>query len=128
MPPRKRRGNVKPAGQIRQSQIVSTYGPGALVDLPDYAVLVAGLENWAGDGALESHGSGFSRLGRAGLQLHDVRHISVRSHRDAASGEGFQSDGWRSYCASSARREAFSNARPSALSPRARASCSAPTS
>ena len=27
--------------KIRQSQIVSTYGPGALVDLPDYAVLVA---------------------------------------------------------------------------------------
>jgi len=35
--------------KIRQSQIVSTYGPGALVDLPDYAVLVAGLEHWAGD-------------------------------------------------------------------------------
>ena len=38
-----------------------------------------------------------------------------------------QSDGWRSYCASSARREAFSSAWPSALSPSARASCSAPT-
>lgn len=37
---------------IRQSQIVSTYGPGALVDLPDYAVLVAGLEHWAGDAQL----------------------------------------------------------------------------
>lgn len=34
--------------KIRQSQIVTTYGPGALVDLPDYAVLVAGLEHWAG--------------------------------------------------------------------------------
>lgn len=38
--------------KIRQSQIVSTYGPGALVDLPDYAVLVAGLEHWAGDAQL----------------------------------------------------------------------------
>jgi hypothetical protein len=35
--------------RIRQSQIISTYGPGALVDLPDLAVLVAGLEHWAGD-------------------------------------------------------------------------------
>jgi hypothetical protein len=38
--------------KIRQSQIVSTYGPGALVDLPDHAVLVAGLEHWAGDAQL----------------------------------------------------------------------------
>jgi hypothetical protein len=38
--------------KIRQSQIVSTYGPGALVDLPDYAVLVAGLEHWQGESQL----------------------------------------------------------------------------
>jgi Domain of unknown function (DUF1998) len=37
---------------IRQSQIVSTYGPGALVDLPHSAVLVAGLEFWSGDAQL----------------------------------------------------------------------------
>lgn len=36
--------------KIRQSQIVSTYGPGALVDLPDRAVLVAGLGHWIGEG------------------------------------------------------------------------------
>ena len=35
--------------RIRQSQVVSTYGPGALVDLPDEGVLVAGLEHWSGD-------------------------------------------------------------------------------
>ena len=40
MPPRKRRGNVKPAGQIRQSQIVTTFGPGAMVDLPDHAIII----------------------------------------------------------------------------------------
>ena len=38
--------------KIRQSQIISTYGPGALVDLPDQAVLVAGLEHWSGDAQL----------------------------------------------------------------------------
>ena len=37
---------------IRQSQVISTYGPGALVDLPDHAVLVAGLEHWMGDAPL----------------------------------------------------------------------------
>ena len=48
MPPRKRRGNVKPAGQIRQSQIVTTFGPGAMVDLPEHAVIIGGLDHWSG--------------------------------------------------------------------------------
>ena len=48
MPSRKRRGNVKPAGQIRQSQIVTTFGPGAMVDLPDHAVIIGGLDHWSG--------------------------------------------------------------------------------
>ena len=36
--PAKRRGDVRPAGQIRQSQIVTTFGPGAMVDQPEHAV------------------------------------------------------------------------------------------
>lgn len=32
--------------QIRASQIITTYGPGAMVDLPDDSVLVASLETW----------------------------------------------------------------------------------
>ena len=31
---------------IRQSQLVTTYGPGAMIDLPDYSVIVSGLEDW----------------------------------------------------------------------------------
>jgi hypothetical protein len=48
MPSRKRRGNVRPAGQIRQSQIVTTFGPGAMVDLPDHAIIIGGLDHWSG--------------------------------------------------------------------------------
>jgi hypothetical protein len=44
----KRRGDVRPHGQIRQSQIVTTFGPGAMIDLPDYSVIVAGLDHWTG--------------------------------------------------------------------------------
>ena len=33
-------------GQLRQSQVITTYGPGALIDLPDHAAIVAGLETW----------------------------------------------------------------------------------
>lgn len=36
----------KPHGQIRQSQVVTTFGPGAMLDLPNYSVLVAGLDHW----------------------------------------------------------------------------------
>src|SRR5207249_11663303 len=42
MSPRARR----PHGQIRQSQLITTFGPGAMLDLPNYSVLVAGLEYW----------------------------------------------------------------------------------
>ncbi len=32
--------------QIRSSQLITTFGPGAMVDLPDDAVIIAGLDNW----------------------------------------------------------------------------------
>lgn len=38
-----------PSGEIRQSQIISTFGPGAMVDLPNYSVLIGGLNHWKGD-------------------------------------------------------------------------------
>lgn len=37
---------VPPEGAIRKSQIVSTFGPGAMVDLVDQAVLIGGLDFW----------------------------------------------------------------------------------
>jgi hypothetical protein len=52
MPPRKRRAGAtnaappKPDGEIRQSQLVTTFGPGAMVDLIDRAVVVGGLDHW----------------------------------------------------------------------------------
>lgn len=38
----------RPHGQIRQSQVVTTFGPGAMVDLPDHAIIIGGLEHWTG--------------------------------------------------------------------------------
>lgn len=37
----------RPEGQLRQSQLVSTFGPGSMVDLVDRAVVIGGLEHWA---------------------------------------------------------------------------------
>lgn len=38
---------VRADGQIRQSQLVTTFGPGAMVDLIDRAVVIGGLDHWA---------------------------------------------------------------------------------
>jgi hypothetical protein len=42
------RGEVRrqPEGKLRQSQVVTTFGPGAMVDLVDHAVLIGGLNYW----------------------------------------------------------------------------------
>ena len=44
MPPRR----VPPQGQLRQSQVVTTFGPGSMIDLPDHSVIVGGLDHWEG--------------------------------------------------------------------------------
>jgi len=47
--PRKKNDGKKtsrPDGQLRQSQLVTTFGPGAMVDLVDRAVVIGGLEHW----------------------------------------------------------------------------------
>ena len=36
---------IKPQGELRQSQVVMTYGPGSMVDLPKHSVLIAGLDS-----------------------------------------------------------------------------------
>lgn len=36
----------KAHGQVRRSQVITTYGPGALIDLPRYSGIVGGLDTW----------------------------------------------------------------------------------
>ena len=38
--------NKRPHGKIRRSQVITTFGPGAMLDLPKYSVLVGGLDGW----------------------------------------------------------------------------------
>lgn len=57
MPPtlKKDKEKWKIAGETRRSQIVSTYGPGALVDYPRISGIMAGIDNWnIFDGSLPS--------------------------------------------------------------------------
>jgi len=41
---------IKPQGELRQSQVVMTFGPGSMVGLPKHSVLIAGLDYWSGGG------------------------------------------------------------------------------
>jgi hypothetical protein len=41
---------TRPPGQLRQSQVITTFGPGAMLDLPNHSVLVGGLDYWTGKG------------------------------------------------------------------------------
>lgn len=41
---------IPATGQIRLSQVVSTFGPGSMVDLPKQSVLVSGLDFWVKPG------------------------------------------------------------------------------
>ena len=38
---------ARPHGTIRQSQLITTFGPGAMVDLPHHSVVIGGLEEWS---------------------------------------------------------------------------------
>jgi len=42
----------KAHGQIRRGQVITTYGPGALIDLPRYSAIVGGLDGWPRPGDL----------------------------------------------------------------------------
>jgi Domain of unknown function (DUF1998) len=40
-------------GQVRRGQVITTYGPGALIDLPRHSAIVGGLDTWPKVGDLE---------------------------------------------------------------------------
>ena len=37
----------KQVGKLRRAQLVTTFGPGAMVDLPDMAVIVGSTDHWS---------------------------------------------------------------------------------
>lgn len=62
-----------PPGQVRQSQILSTFGPGAMVDLPKHSVLIGGLNHWRGDRKPISE----DRLAARVAEILEVPHIKL---------------------------------------------------
>jgi len=44
------RARKRPHGQIRRSQVVTIFGPGSLLDLPNHSAIVGGLDHWLNTG------------------------------------------------------------------------------
>ncbi|MFV1969150.1 MAG: DrmB family protein, partial [Pirellulaceae bacterium] len=44
------RPGTRPHGQIRQSQLITSFGPGSMMDLPNHSVLIGGLDFWSTGG------------------------------------------------------------------------------
>ncbi|MBK8257914.1 MAG: DUF1998 domain-containing protein [Polyangiaceae bacterium] len=40
---------VPAAGQVRRSQVLTSFGPGSMIDLPERSVMVCGLDQWLGN-------------------------------------------------------------------------------
>lgn len=71
------------AGQLRRAQLVTTFGPGAMLDLPNHAVLVAGLDHWShGETILEP------RLSAKLARLLNVASIELKSPPAAEAAPG----------------------------------------
>lgn len=68
----KSRAFVHPEGQVRESQVITTYGAGALIDLVDQAVLVGGLDFW--------------NFGRGRTVIHEPRLRDALAERFQAAG------------------------------------------
>jgi len=45
--------SLKAHGQVRRGQVITTYGPGALIDLPKHSAIVGGLDTWPKTSDLE---------------------------------------------------------------------------
>ena len=42
-------------GKLRPSQVITTFGPGAVVDLPDDSVMIAGIDDWPPGQVISEH-------------------------------------------------------------------------
>ncbi len=75
--PRSRSRRTIPAiGEARQSQVLQLYGPGAMVDLPGYAVVIGGLDYWNTNGSEQVDEPRLLKLVRAATA---VGHIELRT-------------------------------------------------
>ncbi|MDX2270999.1 MAG: DUF1998 domain-containing protein [Cyanobacteriota bacterium] len=67
-----------PDSELRQSQLLTTFGPGAMVDLPDRSVIISGLTYWKGETQYIREDRLRAKVIRA-LNLDDGQDIQLRT-------------------------------------------------
>ena len=82
----------KPDGEVRQSQLIGAYGPGAMIDLVQHAVLVQGLESWRYDDNGKEHFIREPRLLDALVNKHHLELTDPHYFRLAPAGDGSEPD------------------------------------
>ena len=78
--------------QVRSSQIITTFGPGAMLDLPDEAVIVAGLDHWRYYSGAPMPTVTEPRLQQKIESLLNIRPLTMRKPPAAVEQKGFTPD------------------------------------
>ena len=78
--------------QLRASQLITTFGPGAMVDLPDDAVIIAGIDTWRYNKGKPIPTVSEPRLQAKLEQMLGVPGLSLRKPPPAVEDRGFTPD------------------------------------
>lgn len=78
--------------QIRSSQLITTFGPGAMVDLPDDAVIIAGTDQWRYNKNVPLPSISEPRLQRKLESLLGIQGLTLRKPPAAVEDKGFTPD------------------------------------
>ena len=84
---------VPPLGEVRHSQLLTTYGPGAMVDLPDKSVVIGGLNLWHYDRDVEPPVIHERRLVEKLCGILDLGNLQLRKPPMQQDGPGARSKG-----------------------------------
>ncbi|WP_100011631.1 DrmB family protein [Lentibacillus sediminis] len=71
-------------GELRPSQFITTFGPGSIVDLPDYSVMVAGTDKWDNIDVSKSKDIDEPRIKRK-LKINQIKSIPTNTGSDGHS-------------------------------------------
>ncbi|RSL29916.1 DUF1998 domain-containing protein [Salibacterium salarium] len=66
-------------GEVRPSQYITTFGPGSIVDLPDYSIIMAGINKWPKEYVSGARTIEEPRLQR-NLNIQQIKAIPVRDN------------------------------------------------
>jgi hypothetical protein len=79
-------GVKRPHGTVRRGQMLQAAGPGAMMDLPDYSILVGGLDGWRGYDAEPIYEPRLSAKVQVALGLPQVKLYAPPAWRDEPQG------------------------------------------